>query len=49
MLQARDIGKAEVQLLGAVILCVFQYFLRIHSSSMGKWVRGDVLSRADGA
>ena len=40
VLQARDVGEAEVQLPGVVILCVFQNFLRIHASSnggMGTW------------
>jgi hypothetical protein len=32
-LQAGDIGKPEIELLGVVLLGKFQHFLRIHPSS----------------
>ena len=38
MLQARDIGEPQIQLLGIVLLCKFQHFLRTHPSSPLKWV-----------
>ena len=37
VLQAGDIGKPEIELLGVVLLGKFQHFLRIHPSSIW-WV-----------
>ena len=36
MLQARNIGEPQIQLLGIVLLGKFQYFFRSHSSSRDK-------------
>ena len=44
MLQARNIGESQIELLGIVLFRKFQYFLRTHPSS--RWALCMGLSRA---